>query len=94
MDCSLSLPAGALRGSNSNCNEETDSKQTEGGGISHNVSLHSVIACHRMLVKLKAYTSSRQDQTCLQKIHPWTIAKHIERTSGSGIAWQHMAADW
>lgn len=94
MDCSLSLPAAALKGINSHYNEETDSKQTEVGGISHNVSLHGIIACHRMLVKLKAYTSSRQDWTCLWKIYPWAIAKYTERTSGSGIAWQHMAASW
>lgn len=98
MNCSLSFSAAALRGINSNYNEETDPKQTEGGGISHNVSLHKVIiSCHRMLVKLKAYTSSWQDWTCLWKIYPWTIAKYTERTSGSGTAWQHMAhmaASW
>lgn len=84
----------STRGINSNYNEETDSRQTEGGGISHTVSLHNVIPCHKMLVKIKAYTSSRQDRTCLWKIYPWTIAKYTERTSGSGTAWQHMAASW
>lgn len=94
MDHSLSLPAAALRGIDSNYNEETDSKQTGGGGIPHHVSLPRGIAGCRMLVKLKAYTSSQQDRTCLWKIYPWTIARHTERTSGSRIAWQHMAASW
>lgn len=58
------------------------------------VALRSGIVCHRMLGKLKAYTGSRQDRTCSQKRNPWTISKHIERTSGLGIAWQHMAARW
>lgn len=34
-----SLPTATLRGINSNYNEEIDSKQTEGGGIPHHVSL-------------------------------------------------------
>jgi len=67
MDHSLSLPVPELRGIRCNYNEKNYSKQTERGGISRNVSLHSGIGCHRMLGKLKTYTGSGQDQACSQK---------------------------